>query len=457
MLAGTEPNGILYRITAKDKAFVLYDANLPEIRAIVPMPDGTVYAAALGGSIAKLAQSAAQAGQGSGAAGAGAAVTATITVEAQAGPGGEIKPPAPNQAQPAAAAPTPQVSTQFTPVVDASGVDKSALYRINPDNTVETLWSSKEENIYDVLALERQVLFATDQNGRIYDLSPDRHVTLLAQTNESETTRLLPGDHSMLAATGNMGRIFRLGDHPGAAGNFEAPPHDSGTVSRWGGLSWHADVPPGCALVFRTRSGNSANPDRTWSEWSEPLANAAGSPVSSPNARYIQWKAELTGANGGDPDHQYRYRRLSAAEFAAGGAEHQRHHPGRRLRAIRQERSGRLRRGLQRHRNRRREIPAHPLPPVPPPRRCRGLPCSRSSSPGKPTTRMATAWSIASSSVPRMPPSGCRSKPACTTIPSPWMAIFWRTASISSAWWLPTARPIRPPARARPTSSARPS
>ncbi len=300
VLAGTEPNGLLYRITAKDKAFVLYDANLPEIRAIVPMPDGTVYAAALGGSVAKLAQAAAQAGQGSGAAGAGGAATATITVEAQAGPGSEIKPPTPSQT-PSGAASTPQVSTQFTPVVDVSGVDKSALYRINPDNTVETLWSSKEENIYDVLALERQVLFATDENGRIYDLSPDRRVTLLAQTNESQTTRLLPGDHSVLAATGNMGRIFRLGDHPGAAGNFEAPPHDSGTVSRWGSLSWHADVPPGCALQFRTRSGNSAKPDRTWSEWSQPLANASGSPVSSPNARYIQWKAELTGANGGTP------------------------------------------------------------------------------------------------------------------------------------------------------------
>ena len=55
VLAGTEPNGILYRITAKDKAFVLYDSSLPEIRAIVPMPDGTVYATALGGSIAKRA------------------------------------------------------------------------------------------------------------------------------------------------------------------------------------------------------------------------------------------------------------------------------------------------------------------------------------------------------------------------------------------------------------------
>ncbi len=52
VLAGTEPNGILYRISAKDKAFVLYNASLPEIRSIVPMPDGTVYAAALGGSVA---------------------------------------------------------------------------------------------------------------------------------------------------------------------------------------------------------------------------------------------------------------------------------------------------------------------------------------------------------------------------------------------------------------------
>ena len=48
LLAGTEPNGILYRISAKDKAFVLYDSDLPEIRAIVPMPDGTVYAAGAG-------------------------------------------------------------------------------------------------------------------------------------------------------------------------------------------------------------------------------------------------------------------------------------------------------------------------------------------------------------------------------------------------------------------------
>jgi hypothetical protein len=298
VLAGTEPNGILYRISAKDKAFVLYDASLPEIRAIVPMPDGTVYAAALGGSVAKRAQSAAQAAQGM-VGGAGAtATTTTITVEAQNTGPGEIKPPEPAKPQSPAAVSTPQVSTQFTPVVDVSGVEKSAVYRINPDNTVETLWSSKEENVYDLLALEKQILFSTDNNGRIYGLAPDRRVTLVAQTNEGETTRLLPSDHSVLAATSNMGRIYRLGETPGASGSYEAPVHDSGTASRWGSLNWRADAPAGCSVRFRTRSGNSAKPDRTWSDWSEPLADASGSRIASPNARYIQWKAELVGTGG---------------------------------------------------------------------------------------------------------------------------------------------------------------
>ncbi len=301
LLAGADPNGILYRISAKDKAFVLYDANLPEIRAIVPMPDGTVYAAALGGSVAKQAQAAAQAAQANGAAGGVPGATISVSVDAQANPGAEIKPQDAKLQPPAAGVGSPQVTASFTPVVDTSGIEKSAVYRINPDNTVETLWSSKEENVYDLLALEKQILFSTDQNGRIYGLSPDRRVTLVTQTNEGETVRLLPANHSILAATGNMGRIFRLGEKPGEAGSYEAPVHDAGAASQWGAMTWRAELSPNCKIVFRTRSGNSAKPDRTWSEWSPPLIDAAGSRISSPNARYIQWKMEMTGANGATP------------------------------------------------------------------------------------------------------------------------------------------------------------
>ncbi len=304
LLAGTEPNGILYRISGKDKAFVLYDANLPEIRAIVPSSDGSVYAAALGGSLAKRIQSTVQSSQ---AISSGAVVsggTTSITVDAQnSQPGAEIKPQQdPNkQAQAAAAAATTQVTTQFNPVVDLAGVEKSAVYRINPDNTVETLWSSKEENVYDLLLLQNQILFSTDGNGRIYGLSPDRKVTLVLQTNEGEATRLLPASHSILAATGNMGRIYRLDEHPGASGFYESPVHDAGTAARWGNLSWRGGLPAGTRIQFRTRSGNSAKPDRTWSDWSEPLADPEGSRISSPNARYIQWKTEFSGASGSTP------------------------------------------------------------------------------------------------------------------------------------------------------------
>ena len=302
LLAGSEPNGLLYRITAKDKAFVLYDANLPEIRAIVPMPDGTVYAAALGGSMAKRAQAAQQAAQSQGATGAVTTPTTTITVEAQeTGPGPELKPPDGTKPPAPTSTANPQVTTQFTPVTDVTGLDKSAVYRINPDNTVETLWSSKEENVYDLLALDRQLVFSTDENGRIYSLTPDRRVTLVLETKEGETTRLLSSDRSVLAATGNMGRIFRLGETPGGSGAYEAPVHDAGTAARWGSLGWRADLPAGATLQFRTRSGNSAKPDRTWSDWSEPLTDPVGSRIPSPNARYIEWKAELAGSGGATP------------------------------------------------------------------------------------------------------------------------------------------------------------
>ncbi|MGC9950582.1 MAG: hypothetical protein ABSF64_29805 [Bryobacteraceae bacterium] len=303
LLAGTEPNGILYRVSAKDKAFVLYDASLPEIRAIIPQPDGTVYAAALGGSLAKRAQAATQASQS----GVGGGVTVqgttqSVTVQAQnLEPGAaEIKAQTDPSKQ-TQAAPTPQVTAQFTPNADLTGVERSAIYRINPDNTVETLWSSKEENAYDLLALPNQLLFSTDTNGRIYGLSRDRKITLVLQTNEGEATRLLPSSGSVLVATGDMGRIYRLGEVPGASGYYESPVHDAGTAARWGSLSWRADTAPSTAVAFRTRSGNSAKPDKTWSDWSDPLHDSAASAIASPNARYIQWKAEFSGAGGVTP------------------------------------------------------------------------------------------------------------------------------------------------------------
>jgi sugar lactone lactonase YvrE len=298
LLAGTEPNGILYRISGKDKAFVLYDATLPEIRAIVPAPDGAIYAAALGGSMSRrtLGGVTSVLGIPSGASVGGTSTSITVTGEAAQG-GAELKPKA-ETARPAGA---PAAPVAPAPLLDVSGVEKSAVYRIDPDNTIETLWSSKEENIYDLLVAGGQIVFSTDGQGRIYRLSPDRKATLVAQTNEGEVIRLLGTARGVVAATGDLGRIYRLSEEAGGTGTFESPVHDAGTVARWGRLSWRGEGLEQGRVAFRTRSGNSSRPDKTWSEWSEPLADPQASMVRSPNARYVQWKAEFQGGAGAGP------------------------------------------------------------------------------------------------------------------------------------------------------------
>jgi len=282
LLAGSEPNGILYRISGPNKAFVLYDANLPEIRAIVPGADGAIYAAALGGSVARRVGAVPANSQTNQPMLTAPPISITVTDAQQ---GGLTPGPKPNSLPSAAPQQATIVATAAT--VETAGVDKSALYKINGDNTVETLWTSKEENAYDLVLSGDNLLFITDAQGRIYRLDRERKTTLLAQANEGEATRLLESPAGLIAATGNLGKILRVDSGAGAGGWFESPVHDAGTVARWGRLSWRGDSQ---GMAFKTRSGNSLRPDATWSDWSEPVKEV----VTSPNARYIQWRVEMT-------------------------------------------------------------------------------------------------------------------------------------------------------------------
>jgi hypothetical protein len=68
--------------------------------------------------------------------------------------------------------------------------------------------------------------------------------------------------------------------------------HDAGTVARWGRLQWTGTK----GVAFKTRAGNSARPDATWSDWSNAITDPAQAVVTSPNARFLQWRAEFTGS-----------------------------------------------------------------------------------------------------------------------------------------------------------------
>lgn len=286
LLAGTEPNGILYRVEAKDKAFALYDANLQEIRAIVPGPKGDIYVAALGASQAqKQAQGAVAPATATAPAGiVTTSITVTAEADARAQSGLEVKPKADAPKPTATAAP----ETQAAAPVDIPGVEKSAIYRIAPNGQVEPVWSSKEENILDLVLQGGDITFSTDRQGRIYQLSNQLSSALLVETREGETTRLALAGSNLIAATSNGGKLLKAG-RQAPQGRYISPVHDASSSSRWGRLEWRGTG----ALAFRTRSGNSARPDTTWSDWSEPITDPARNQIPSPPARYIQWLADL--------------------------------------------------------------------------------------------------------------------------------------------------------------------
>ena len=58
-------------------------------------------------------------------------------------------------------------------------------------------------------------------------------------------------------------------------------------------------IPKDSKIELSTRSGNTETPDETWSAWSSPYTTPEGSAITSPKARYIQWRAVLTGKGDG--------------------------------------------------------------------------------------------------------------------------------------------------------------
>lgn len=289
LYAGSDPNGIVYDISAPNTGTVLYDSTLPEIRAIAVDSIGTVYIAAMGGAVATRTATGTATTAGSSAA-VVASTPTVITVTEQAGM--KITPDAAKTGTSTSSTP----ATSNTSVVEVSGVEKSAIYRIATNHAVETLRSSKEDNVFDLIVDNGAVLFSTDDHGRIYRLTGVgmHKTTLIAEPGDGETTRLLETKSGLYAGLSNPARVVAFGAEASEPASYESQVHDSISVARWGHLQWHGT---GSGIVFRTRTGNASRPDGTWSAWSGPISDPEHALIQSPPARFIQWRAEWPAGN----------------------------------------------------------------------------------------------------------------------------------------------------------------
>jgi hypothetical protein len=118
---------------------------------------------------------------------------------------------------------------------------------------------------------------------------------------EQVTTLATDRNNRMLFATSNPGKVFRLGAERAERGTYTSDVRDGQTVSTWGIVKWAGAQPSGTRVEISTRSGNTRTPDETWSDWSAAYGNAEGTQISSPRARYLQWRAVLTGSRNAAP------------------------------------------------------------------------------------------------------------------------------------------------------------
>jgi hypothetical protein len=272
LIAGTDPGGLVLRISPEGKAFALYDAALREIHTLAPAADGSVYALALGESAATSKTGTAVATTSDTAA-ATAAVAATVTADES----GVVQ-----------VAAQPQPARSRNDLTNA----RTAVFHIMPDGSSDVLWSSTTVTGFALLAVPGGVCIGTSDKGRIYRVTDDGRDTLWLQSTEGQISALVARGTDVFAASSNQGKLFRFGESTVREGSYESPVRDAKLVASWGKIWWRGTG----AIEFQTRTGNSDRPDMTWSDWSAAYSDANGSQISSPKARFIQWRAVLRAA-----------------------------------------------------------------------------------------------------------------------------------------------------------------
>ena len=174
---------------------------------------------------------------------------------------------------------------------------RSAIYRIPTLGDTRKIWESAEEGVHSLLVTrEEQVLFGTGVPARLRRIDAgEESARLLARFPESQLTALAAAERGGVAAfTSNQGRLYRGSSEFGESGDYLSAVRDAGGNARWGKVAWSAAAEAGARVEIATRSGNSARPDATWSEWSAAATLSTGSPIGSPPGRYLQFRARLS-------------------------------------------------------------------------------------------------------------------------------------------------------------------
>ena len=280
--AGTESNGLVLEIDGDGATSVLFDTPFQEVPAIATDTRGNVFVAAIQGG-----------------------------TRASRAPSPSLTPPQILTTTPTVGTATVTVTATATPVVSAlssptpaSSSARGSVYRIAPDGAAEQLWTTREDTPLSLsLARDDRLMVGTGTEGRVFLVGQNQTSSLLLSVDADQVTAVqMAANGQTFLATSNPAKLYRLNRGRRTEGVYQSPTRDTETVSSWGRIRWEARVPTGTSVRLQTRSGNSAEPDNTWSAWSQAYTGAGGEQIRSPRGRFFQWRAVLSSTGETTPE-----------------------------------------------------------------------------------------------------------------------------------------------------------
>jgi hypothetical protein len=295
VFAGSDGEGLIYRVSRDGKVTILFDAPQAEVRTLLAAADGSLYAgtatesAAGSGSRSSLFLTRAGTGSpphldlppGERPAAWDFSESRIIHVAgAPAPPLAQAKPPAPRGGSAAPRAISP---------------GDNAVYRLDTDGVPREVLRVKAL-IHALAWIDDHLLVGTGPEGQLYEVRDRGGETApVAKLDHGQILSLLaePGG-GILIGTGDPGSVLRLSSEFARVGRMVSEVHDTKLVSRFGSLSWRAEVPPGTGVSLQARTGNVGEPDETWSAWSAEQTDPASAKVASPPGRFVQYRVNFT-------------------------------------------------------------------------------------------------------------------------------------------------------------------
>jgi hypothetical protein len=283
--AATGPEGKLFRITQNGDAQVYFDAEEQQLMSVALAPDGSVYVGA--SDKAKLYHVTGP-GRASVLYDFGRTEVRAIAVSRSGDVyaiANEIKQSSQLPARQSKSADSAPAGPQSA---GTPSKGKGTLYKFTSDGRPDQLLDDSDEH-YTSLTIgdDGRPYVGTGVEGRVYSVDESHNSVLVADVDERQVTALLLSGKQQFVAGSDPAVLHNVKGVGGPDAVWTSKVLDSGIRARFGRMEWQSTG----TISISTRSGNTKEPDDTWSPWSREL-EAAGK-VDSPPARYLQVRARF--------------------------------------------------------------------------------------------------------------------------------------------------------------------